>query len=78
MSERAIQEAMSLSEEDIVTYASNLVEWFGSSRDVPEGHTGLCVVEKMYVATMVAKITEAFNEVEYFTKQLADYRNDLF
>jgi hypothetical protein len=78
MSERAIKEALILAEEDIVSYTENLAEWFRKGREIPEAHTGECVVEKMYMATMLANITKSFDEVEFLTKQLADFRKDLF
>ena len=78
MSERAIKEAMILAEQDITAYAKSLTEWFGKDREIPEAHTGKCVVEKMYVANLLSKINEAFEEVEFLTNKLADYRKDLF
>lgn len=52
---------------DIERMASNLAEWFGSGRLLPDGHTGAMVLEPKYVETMLAGINQKYLEIVALT-----------
>jgi len=52
---------------DIEMMASNLAEWFGTGRSLPEGHTGAMVLEAKYVESLLADIQKKYLEIVALT-----------
>lgn len=78
MSKKEIQKSLIIAENDLAVQAQNLADWFGKNREIPENHTGKCVLEKMYVSTLVKNISEAFDRIEILTGDLVEFERSLF
>ena len=52
---------------DIEMMASNLAEWFGTGRSLPEAHTGAMVLEAKYVESLLAGIQQKYQEIVALT-----------
>jgi len=48
---------------NIEMLATNLADWFGGDRKLPEGHTGAIVLEHKYVESILREIDRNFQDI---------------
>ena len=63
-------------EKQLAKVAKRLSDWFSKERKLPEGHTGAMPIEDAFVASLVERINNYYDDVKRLTAEVAQEKKN--